>query len=359
MNYRTVEVMAYGALPATAGTWIEPIRIKDVISALEIEVGVPVGVGARLTHGLEAISRIDIVDGSDVLLSLSGGQLDGMHWFDIGKEACTFFTNDPSITDHMFTSVKFGRYLWDEELAFDPTKFMNPQIRVTYNTALVGTASTPMLLGIKAECFDEKVVSPIGFLQDREFNRFTPVTATYHYISLPTDLVVRKLIIQPYLPGSTCTLIADDWRLDEDNLKRVVFDLTAHQTNALNERIYGVMRVGFFTYKSGAGFPIFVSPTWGGLCQVVDYSAATPIQVLSVAAGRITLTVAPTTDLVMGEHRGSNPYGMMVYPFGKQNVIEDWYDVSKVGELRLRIHGGTAVPALATTRILLQQLRRY
>ncbi|MBA7578572.1 hypothetical protein ES708_20437 [subsurface metagenome] len=359
MKYRTSVVRAYGALPAVAGTEIIPIRLKDTISSLLVLTGINVGAGARLTHGLEFISKLEIVDGSDVLLSLSGGQIDGLHFLDTGKEGCTFFNNQPSVVDTMRTRILFGRHLWDTQLALDPTRFENPQLRVTYNTNLVAAASGISSLGIIAECFDEKVISPIGFLQNREFHRFLPATGLPSDIPLPTDLTLRKLIVQAYEPGMTVGLTLGNVRLDEDNDKRIPFNLTDSELATLNDHLFGMMHVGFYMTREGAGQPVFVSPTLGGLPSVENYTGILPIQVMTMAAGRITLTTASNTDMVMGEHRGSAPYQMLAYPFGVQDDIDDWYDLTNVGDLRLRLTGGTAVPPTATLRTILQQLRRY
>jgi len=186
-----------------------------------------------------------------------------------------------------------------------------------------------------------------------------PATGLPLDIPLPVDLTLRKLIVQAYMPGMTVGLTMGNVRLDEDNDKRILFSLTDSELATLNNHWYGMMQVGFYLTRQGAGFPLFVSPTLGGLPKVENYTLIAPIQVMTTAGGRITLTTATNTDLIMGEHRGAAPYQMLAYPFGMQDDIDDWYDVTKVSNLRLRIVGGTAVPPAATLRVILQQLRRY
>jgi len=57
--------------------------------------------------------------------------------------------------------------------------------------------------------------------------------------------------------------------------------------------------------------------------------------------------------------RGKNPHGCICIPFGEQDVIEDWYDVTKLGSLKLRIKGGPDAAAGDANNIITQQLRRY
>ncbi len=50
---------------------------------------------------------------------------------------------------------------------------------------------------------------------------------------------------------------------------------------------------------------------------------------------------------------------MLQIPFGLQNEIEDWFDVTKVGNLKLEIKGASSVGTSHTAEIVLQQLRKY
>ena len=54
--------------------------------------------------------------------------------------------------------------------------------------------------------------------------------------------------------------------------------------------------------------------------------------------------------------RGWAPHGTIAIPFGKQDVIEDWEDLSGIGNLKLDITDGSAD---STTKVFIQQLRRY
>jgi len=54
---------------------------------------------------------------------------------------------------------------------------------------------------------------------------------------------------------------------------------------------------------------------------------------------------------------GWMPNHCVEFPFGDPQDIDDWYDVTRVGSLRLRLHAGDT--DLTDCGVVLQQLRRY
>jgi len=358
MKYRTVQVMANQAF-GVAGTHIEPIRLKDPITALFFSLQITVAGGQRLTHFLSGFTRIEIVDGSDVLLSLSGEQMDGLLSYETPGKNTQFLTNMPTVQETVRTAVLFGRYRGDEQFAFDPSRFDNPQLRITYNGALVEAGATAVGIEIWAEVFDEKAIAPVGFFQNREFQRHTPVTGTHAYINLPTDLTIRKLFVQPFLGGSTSSLNMQATRLDEDNMKRVVFDLPVSIWSTFDRQWHGDVVCSFFMTRTGAAVPCFIPITLGEIGWAQSIAGIVAVQITALAGGQVLLNQANNALTIYGRVIGTSPYQMLCYPFGKQDDPDDWYDPTAIGDLRLRIQGGTAVVAGATTRTILQQVRRY
>jgi len=359
MNYRTVELMANQAFPI-AGTLIFPIRVKDPITALYFSFQITMGAGVRINHFLEGFPTIRIVDGSEVLLNLSGGQMDGVLSYESPKENTNFYTNQANVLETMRTAVLFGRFRGDELLALDPSKFDNPMIEITYNGVLVQAAAVaPVNIQVFAEMFDEKAINPIGFLENQEFHRWTPGANAMYYIDLPTDQVIRKLFVQSWNPGVTSGNTLESARLDEDNLKRVIFDLTMDHWSTLERQWFGDIQARFYMLPTGNAVPIFVAPTLGMMPWVQEVVAIAPIQILGVAGGSIECTKAADANMAFGSCGGTSPYQLQAYPFGKQDVIEDWYDPANVGELRLRVEGDALVAVPAQGRLILQQLRRY
>lgn len=359
MKYRIVEVMANQAF-AAAGTHIQPIRTRDIISALHFHLGTTVTAGPHLTHLLAAFPKIEIVDGSDVIMSLSGTEMGGTYFYDTGKLASYMVYTSYAGVHDAEVSIQFGRWVGDELLALDPNRFDNLQIRITHDYALHSTTCTNAHIEIHAEVFDEKVISPIGFLQTREFETHVPATTTVHPIELPVDLPIRKLFVQSPNINIDVASNLGRTRLDEDNDKRVVYDLSQLRWEAFILKWYPLCVQRFLmVVQQGPGNPFFAAPSAAGLISVTNATGILAWQAGAAVAGRYAVITASNTDLLYGHVTGHHPYGMMCMPFGKQDDIDDWYDTSGIGDLRFRVWGGTAVGATPLLNTVLQQLRRY
>jgi len=161
MNYRYATVLPEYTLGAP-GTYTVDLNVQDPISRLELGWKVTLANSLMLDALAACITKIELVDGSDVLHSLSGKQNQALCIYD---RRCPTMNNailgvgDPA---HAGFGIDFGRYLYDPELAFDPTRFRNPQLKITHNRALVGADTSTHSIQIMAHLFDEKVINPDG-----------------------------------------------------------------------------------------------------------------------------------------------------------------------------------------------------
>jgi len=364
MRYRTTTLLARQNL-GVAGTHIIDIPITDVISALRFHLEIQDGAGKHLAHGFDAVSKVEIVDGSDVLMELSMAQMDALHFFErriLGNITCEEIATAALTPDEFYTAVYFGRFPNDPELAFNPKKFVNPQLRITFNAATYNANSTALFMSIFADVFDEYVPSPIGFLQHREFYRYTPVSGAFQYINLPTDLVLRKLIVQPkrYTSPPQSGLAAV--RLDEDNMKRIPFDMLYEDWRAMNRQEYGPAEQGIAFWRESGAFPLYHALTDLPIALWEQMVALPTLSLIGVNGCQLTTTDgAAENTAAIGRISGLMPYFCLCYPFGDQKNLEDWYETEDIGTLRLRLLAAEPpwFAAGFSTRVILQQLRRY
>jgi len=357
MNYRTVTLHAEEDL-AISGTKTIDVNVKDPITALIFQTRITYLTGARLIPEPDVYPKIELVSGSDVLMSLSGTEMAALSFYEGGKEINWTAENLLSTTDEGYLRVNFGRYLRDPLLALDPNKFRNLQLKITYNAALVQAAATHVYLRVVAECFDEKVISPVGFLQNREFHSYTGAATTHEYIDLPTDLPIRKLFLQTKYFGGAMYLLLTSMRLSEDNDKRVPFDILCRDLLDMELAEFGRCMQHICAQFKGDSYPV-----WSAICNIenvlgANVSAAHAFQVHLLTGGKITLTADNSSEWFIGSAKGSLPYYVHCYPFGNQMEIDDWYDVTRVGALRFDVYSGSQ-GASATYNTILQQLRRY
>ena len=196
MNYREVEIFSPADL-GTTGTKVIDINIEDSLSAIELLWQTTVVTVSDMTAPHPAcISKVELVDGSDVLVSLSGEELQALCFYTMGYMPLDEIT--VVVGDYMRSAmpIYFGRYLYDPELAFDPKKFKNPQLKVTWDEDAANASVVANELTVRGMAFDEKKINPIGMLTSKEIKSYTPVASGYEYTTMPTDHPYRFLMIQ-------------------------------------------------------------------------------------------------------------------------------------------------------------------
>ena len=189
MNHRWSELLAAETITA-AGTKTIDIDLVDPITRISVMVKLTNNGSTPTAHPAAAITRIEIVDGSDILASLSGYECQALSFYHARQNpyANLIYLND--VMALMEYDIYFGRWLYDPEIAFDPKQFKNPQIKITHNLALGGSVPDSMDLRVRADVFDEKVITPLGFLQNKEIYSYSLASSGNEYIDIPTDNVI-------------------------------------------------------------------------------------------------------------------------------------------------------------------------
>jgi len=357
MNYRHAVIMSETDLGGTATKTIDNLGV-DPISRITIVFRPVGGSNDAVAHPAASISKIELVDGSDHMFSLTGYQTQAINIMRAKKphpQVIHFFTGGtPQVAFHL----DFGRYLWDEQLAFDPTKFKNPQLKITHNEEAWDASCGSHGMSVHAHVFDQKAISPMGFLMYKEVKGYTPVSDADEETNLPTDFPHRALFIQGFCSGGGLRAIVKEVRLDEDNDKRVLIDGDVDLLRNYLDDFWGDAVDTIIATIAATSTVLYCTPhnhcTVVGMNDQVDKDVAGrdlsggKFWVEAEGAGLGNITV-----------RGKNPHGVMGIPFGRQDVIEDWFDPTTVGKLRLRIKGGPNSSSSYANRIVCEQLRSY
>ncbi len=357
MNYRQYKFLARtGEL--TTGTFIHDINMQDPISNIVLSMQVLHSQHAQTAHAMAAITTIELIDGSEVLYSLDGYEAEALDWYHNGgkfRNGWNYLLNTMNI--ERFIGINFGRYLWDPDYAFDPKRFNNPQLRITYVSTSGGGAGSWVKFQAWANMFDEKQVSPRGFLMAKEIKQFTGVSAGVEYTDLPRDHKYRNLYIRTEKTGSDVDTNITSLKLTEDMDKKIPFDTTVNDLfrnqNAEYpnvEEVY-VINVGTSTtimYNAAHGNVIATGTAWKAA------SGAISLNTYNGEGGDLDLISATQGDYVV-RVTGHSPHGTLQIPFGNKNDPNDWYNVQGIGSLSLDIKmANTAVAS-----IFLEQERLY
>ena len=355
MNYRMASILAPEAASA-AGTKTLDINLADPISRITIQFKGLNNGNTPTAHPAKMVSKIELVDGSDVLMSLSGVECQALNYYDKGRMPMNVVNYVDDTYAIATFDLDFGRYLWDKDYAFDPKKFINPQLKITHNMASGGSAPDAGELSVFGYIFDEKKVDPIGFMMAKEQYGYTLTASATEHIDLATDRPYRKLLVQSMSVTLQPWQQYNQLKLDQDNGRRMVIN---------DEKVSNLL-------KLMQDFPQFTETIIGiSTTEAEDYPCAASyerIATLSQLSEALDSWVAETyggsinVDATAGGTfmaivSGHIPHSAFCLPFGMQADPADWFNVEAVGSLRLSIKAGSS--ASGTCEIVSQQLRLY
>lgn len=361
MKYRQATILAEKTL-GTATTLLVPINLRDPISRIDL-LYQPTLVSQGMLAALPVnISKVELVDGSDVLHSLSGRQ---------NQAVCIYDRRVPTMNSGVLSGgteafcglgIDFGRFLFDPELAFDPQKFENPQLKITHDPALVDASCTVHTLEIIAHCFDEKVISPIGFLQTKEHVSWQAASdGDKQDLDLPLDCSIRQIILRGWHTDVDPKTVVKWLTLREDGGKRIPFDRDLDRYIEYMKGVWPQVVEGVSDYvDNGGNYVKYVTPTdhWVSVYSLpVGIDTATELTAGS-QGGKVNWR-NDNTCWNTGTARGYLPHHCIQIPFGNQQDMDDWYDVTTLGSLKARVTGGANYGAGSLIELIIQQLRRY
>jgi len=362
MNYRLSTIFPRKSYDDN-GTEIIDINVIDPISQLIIELAANITDDTDITAlAIACLEKIELVDGSEVLFSLSGYEAEAVDWYHNHNFNSPWDVYWGGGETQRFVRINFGRYLWDPLLAFDPKKFKNPQLKITRNITAGGAVPDANRMQVWAALFDQKVVAPTGFLMHKEIKDYTLTSSTHEYTDLPTDYPYRKLFIRAQKQGTEPNSVLSNIKLSEDQDKKVIvnhgtediFRTIAMQSPPIEEHIHARVMT--------AATEIFCTPTTRCYAVADMLSATADAGTIALDMGdgghihAITGTAAKYCAFFV---RGWLPHGTWEIPFGLQAEIDDWYDVTKVTSLRLDTTSGAGLAGTEHVQVFLQQLRKY
>lgn len=358
MNYRKA-VLLDNETATTAATKTLDLKGLDPISRLIVMMSgtnngaTPTAVPAKM------VSKIELVDGSDVFWSLSGIEAQALHWYQTGKEPANInsFLNDNTVRAQF--PINFGRWLWDEDLAFDPARFKNPQLKITHNKASGGSSPDAGNLDVVADMFDEKRVSPIGWLMAKEHYTYSLTSSAVEKFDLPTDYPMRQLIIQSLSSTKAPNSQYNKIKLSENNGKKIPIEESTSDLIKQFAADFGAYKETNRNRGSTSDVTNYVTPTYETFIvgNTTD-AAAGYVSITSSYGGTASVKVSTAADLDLFV-QGYCPHGAMAIPFGDLWDINNWYDVTKLAKLELSITAGSSVGSSSTCEAITEQLRRY
>jgi len=358
MKIRDVVLDQSHSFTQAALTWTHPINIVDPVTEFKVlfQAQTHPDKGAAPDYPWPGpmpylIEEIAVIDGSEVIFALNGAEMFALSCFDLGFAPYHAHQEHWDRPARWAFPIHFGRSLVDPEWIFDPKKFRNPQIRITWDLEAVqaigaGTYAdptvTPIVITIWAKVMEEGA-RPRGYLMTKQIKEYTPAAAGTEITWLPVDFPIRKLLVRSYLFGGFQTHGTSHLKLSQDQDKWIPFDLEGGDFARLMKNWFTEVQLHGYHYVSEdeerehlSGAPssglvvaaqgsYFLSPTnWVPntfYSEVRDFNGAEPNEAARIEAWSQSMT--------------RTPLDCFCYPFGDQENAADWLQTAPMGNLRL------------------------
>ncbi len=358
MNYRVNQFYARKSFTSDT-TEVIDIDISDVISNIIIKFEGTNSTGINTSPLFDGITKIELVDGSDVLFSLSGVQAEAVDWYANGgkfRYNWNIALNGNGYTRQL--AINFGRYQFDPLYALDPKLFSNLQLRITLDIDGGGNAPGTVYLTCWANIFDEKIVNPVGFFMTKELKQWTMANTVHEYTALPTDYPYRAIYQRCHLAGTESNQCIAGFKLSEDQDKRVPFDLDSAALISSIVNNYPAVEETYLVNITTSARYLYIAATTR-VTAVGNFWAATALAVdtsfYDGDGGKLAMINNQATKNTQVHVRGQVPHAVFEILCGLKNEPDDWYNVGGINSLRADVTGGAA----AQGHLFIQQVRPY
>lgn len=358
MNHRWSEILAAETITA-AGTKTIDIDLADPITRISILVKLTNNGSTPTAHPAAAITKVEVVDGSDVLFSLNGYEIQALAYYHTRKNPYQnlIYLND--VMALMELDIHFGRWMYDRELAFDTKQFKNPQLKISHNLALGGSAPDSMDLRVRADVFDDMKIQPIGFLQSKEIYSYSLASSGNEYIDIPTDNVIRKLMIMSRAAAKAPYEQYNQIRITEEQDKKVIAEGYVSDFQKIITSDLPLVTDLIFGAASVAGVDHYITACFDAYPSLNSEGTNAQIYTEAFVNGGTKKIYGDVAANFHGLYSGRCPHGALAWQMGDEELPDDWWQADKLISARLKITAGSSVESSSTAQVVLQQLRKY
>lgn len=346
-------------------TIVVNLDTNEPISFLKIEVEATNGSTSSIGHEPhDDISRIELVDGSRVVASLSMADWIALNAYELGKIPAYNLSEAADAVQEESCFLHFGRNQGDPNLYIRPGDFNNLQLRITIAltvSATVGFATGTGKVSVMARVIEEGAGVYQGYLAGKEKYSWTSATSGEEVIDLPTDHPYRYIGVKALKTLLTPREVISQVKVSLDSDSRVPFNIYTEDLADENERLFGQFRQSKIVLAGDDDVRLLdLYNIQDGVVRAnVDEHLATleAIDAESVQAGLYDLSTAATPALQTTDKDlavtvwGLAPAGIYLLPFGDPNDFDTWLDVRDWSDVKVVCTQAAA----GACKILLQQ----
>ena len=207
------------------------INVADFISSIDILVEMTNGSAmteASVVKPHDEFTKIEIIDGADVLISASMEELQALNFAETGRAPFMHLTLEDDAVQKEMCHIHFGVTPTDSKHYLRPQEFNNLQMRITntFTTAAATSwAASPHLISVIANVIEDGAEAYEGFLTAKSMYAFTAVDGAVETIDMPRDFAYRLIQIQSLMTAKTPQQNIEKIKLTFDADKYVPVDM--------------------------------------------------------------------------------------------------------------------------------------
>ena len=367
MLYRNVELYFEQSLD-NDGTKIIDLRTSDPISAIRLNFKGKNGATHNKDHRLnDVITKIELVDGSDQLLSLSLKEAQALEYRRTGKMPYMRIGENGGGINEESTLILFGRYLWDPEIYMDLTKFKNPQLKITSNitgaggVAVDAWATGELKVTIDLLTIQEGAAAAAGFMMAKNIYGFTSGASGDEHIDMPIDYPYVGLMMRAFAAGNDVNENIEKLKINCDAGKFIPFEKYVKDLYRIEEEDLGAAELRYYIFRKHGETvthdlnhdPIIaLTPSVAGRIAGASWSWSSRFYLLLTDAAGGAIAAEELIELVV---KGSCPHSTVHLPFGLRADPATYFDPTKFGDIDLVLTQDN----ISAVSIVLEQLRSY
>lgn len=364
MQYRRSTVLAPED-PGTSGPLIVPIYLKELVSRFIIKFGITISTVSVMTAALaDAISKIELVDGATILFSLSGPEAVAAAFYrtmQMPKESLSLTVGDIAYCE---IPIYFGRYLWDNMLAFDPTRFVAPQLRITWNSTAPNAGVTVTTLAIYADVMDNPTTAPTGIIMSKSQNQYVMAASSHQYIDLPVDYALLKILVRGLSDNYSPSDLFSNFKFSYDQDAYIFLDQDAGQFLDSLEGVYPKDSQNVTLDDDVTADTLYIRATENqGIKIAYDatlfVTAQSHFAVPTFTGNKLAIAASVDIKKLTAQIFGSLPHGVIPFNFGVPSDPATWYKPQATTKFRADLLSSANAGATDTVYLATEQLRPY
>ncbi|MBA7472204.1 MAG: hypothetical protein GH156_00570 [Dehalococcoidia bacterium] len=346
---------------ADAGVRIVPINIVDPIAELILGVSAQNDGVNEDNYAHDVFTKVELVDGSDVLMSMDLKQLQAMHFYNRKVVPWMGLDEWQYTTKYAYQNLIFGRDLMDFDYAFDPTRFRNPQLRVTWDLTAGGVAvgdggfkAGSAKLTVIARCIEQAPRRPGAFFMTKEIYDWETAASGDEPVVMPTDYPWRMLMVRVLESTVGMQENITDLKLSCDQDAYVPFQYHTEFLLRIMVEWFGMTLIQAKWVANNADW----KQTFLGLCQSgnIDFRSGISGGLLDTYRSQANISTDGVNTPAFGTFHGSGYHSTWCIPFGDPNQPEEWFKAPDYKSIRLL---ATQDNAGGAASVVLQQVRPH